>query len=404
MNCAFLGLMIPQKLKKEVMSLSSHNMQDAADALQWHFYEGLCKNLNDGIYIINTLPVGSYPQYYKKPFLKSSNFSTKYKRQNLNVGFCNIKLIRNYFLSQKIEKALFEWCVENEDNRVVFMYTLSAAFLKAIEKVKKKVPSLKVCAIVADLPNMASLSSTDGFWLKLFRKYVSDSAYSKINLVDMFVLLTKQMADYMRITQPYCVVEGIATSSKTMPDFSLNSSEKRTILYTGTLHRRFGISNLIEAFNLIKDERYELVLCGIGDLEKEIIYAASKNARIRYLGQKPRSEILQLQKKASVLVNPRQNNEVFTKYSFPSKNLEYLSSGRPLVAYKLDGIPDEYDKYIYYVEDNTVETLAQKLVEICEMPDEQLKKHCQDAYFFVQTKKNDVEQTKIILKLLKEIM
>ena len=38
-------------------------------------------------------------------------------------------------------------------------------------------------------------------------------------------------------------------------------------------------------------------------------------------------------------VNPRQNNEEFTKYSFPSKTMEYLASGVPVVAYKLDGIP-----------------------------------------------------------------
>lgn len=70
-------------------------------------------------------------------------------------------------------------------------------------------------------------------------------------------------------------------------------------------------------------------------------------------------------------MNPRQNNEEFTKYSFPSKTMEYLSSGIPVVAYKLDGIPDEYDQYIQYVADDSIESLKKKLVEVCEMTREE---------------------------------
>lgn len=59
------------------------------------------------------------------------------------------------------------------------------------------------------------------------------------------------------------------------------------------------------------------MICGIGDSEKAIREAAEKDFRISFLGQLPRSEVLEWQKQATVLVNPRQNNEEFTKYSFP---------------------------------------------------------------------------------------
>ncbi|MBO7310309.1 MAG: hypothetical protein J6U86_02815, partial [Clostridia bacterium] len=108
------------------------------------------------------------------------------------------------------------------------------------------------------------------------------------------------------------------------------------------------------------------------------------------------------QAKATVLVNPRQNNEEFTKYSFPSKNLEYLSSGKPLVAYKLDGIPDEYDDVIIYVEDNSIRALADKLTEVCEYDKQKMSEHCKRAYEFVMTQKNEVKQTERILNMLRE--
>ncbi len=401
MNYMFLGRMIPPHMQEKVARRSAYNMQDAANALQWHLYNGLSRNLACPLHLINLLPIGSFPQYYKWPFVKAETFATDHGDNNLSVGFCNVKLIRNRFQKKNIKKALLRWCGQDAENRFVFIYTLCPAFMSAVAAAKERYPDLKVCAIVADLPNMSSLSSNQGMWLKKFQKRCSDESYAKLNAVDAFVLLTKPMADYMKITQPFCVVEGIATEPTEPVSFLPQTDGPITILYTGTLHKRFGIMHLVNAFRLMQGEQYELVLCGIGDAEAEIKQAAVEDARIKFLGQMPRAEVLALQRRATVLVNPRQNNEEFTKYSFPSKNLEYLSSGRPLVAYMLDGIPDEYDAYIYCVKDNSPEALAAKLTEVCEQPAAVTAAHAEQAYEFVQTHKNEVAQTKIILDMLR---
>jgi len=39
----FLSFLIPHQMEKTVEALSIGNMQDAANALQWHIYNGLCK-------------------------------------------------------------------------------------------------------------------------------------------------------------------------------------------------------------------------------------------------------------------------------------------------------------------------------------------------------------------------
>lgn len=112
---------------------------------------------------------------------------------------------------------------------------------------------------------------------------------------------------------------------------------------------------------------------------------------------------MELQKQATVLVNPRQNNEEFSKYSFPSKTMEYLSSGVPVVAYKLDGMPDEYDSYIQYVEDNAIESLKEKLVEVCELSEEERQNLGSAGRAFVLTEKNSTVQVKKIVTLIKSI-
>ena len=131
-----------------------------------------------------------------------------------------------------------------------------------------------------------------------------------------------------------------------------------------------------------------------------ILKAAENDSRIEFLGRLPREEVLRLQMNATVLVNPRQNNEEFTKYSFPSKNIEYLSSGIPVIAYKLDGIPDDYDRYMHYVENNTVEALSEKIMEVCELTLAQRYSYGYEARKYVNENKNEIVQTKKIIEML----
>lgn len=399
MQYAFLSTLIPNNMKKNVAELSVNNMQDAANALQWHLYNGLSQNLEKEIKLINVLPIGSYPQYYKKAFVKESSFETDYCKNNINVGFCNIKLLRKFIQPKRIYNSLKIWCQNTSEEKVLFVYTVSSPFLKAVCKLKKKYPDIKVCSIVADLPDMSSLAENKSFVQKSFEKYLSNDSYSKLDCVDIFVLLTKYMADYMKIHKPFCVVEGISSNTKEVEKEATGNI--KTVLYTGTLHKKFGVLNLLKAFEKISDENYRLVICGIGDSEDIIKKASQDDSRIIFKGQLPREEILSLQKEATVLINPRQANEEFTKYSFPSKNLEYLSSGIPVIAYKLEGIPDEYDDYIFYVEDNSIETLKNRIVEVCENIEDSNKKG-KKARNFVLEKKNEVMQTKIIIDMLKK--
>ena len=135
------------------------------------------------------------------------------------------------------------------------------------------------------------------------------------------------------------------------------------MVYTGKLNERFGVKNLVDAFLGIRDPAYRLVLCGRGDCERYVKEMQQRDSRVCYLGQVPAAEAKAWVAKASVLVNPRQNNEVYTKYSFPSKNIEYLLSGNPVVAYKLDGMPEVYERFITMVKDDSVQALRAAIVE-----------------------------------------
>ena len=397
---AFLSYLIPKNIKGTVFANMKGSMQDAADALQWHIYNGLCKNINQEIKILNILPVSSFPQYYKDPFIKEVTFDTAYNTENINIGYCNIKFIREYAKAFSAYRTLKKWLSQSKTPKTLFLYTASHAFLKAIQRLKNDY-DFDVCVIIADLPNMKDLSSNKGSLIKLLEKLQSNDTYTLLSCVDYYVLLTKHMATYMKLDKPFSVMEGISTAQH---EFSapVYDSAVKTVFYAGMLHRKFGVLNLLEAFRRIPSPDYRLILCGVGDGEDKIREAASQDSRIDFRGRLPREEVLKLQSQATVLVNPRQNNEEFTKYSFPSKNLEYLSSGIPFIAYKLDGIPDEYNDYILYVQDNEIDTLTRRIMEICEMPAADREQIGVKARAFVSDYKNEVVQTKKILSLIEK--
>ena len=106
---------------------------------------------------------------------------------------------------------------------------------------------------------------------------------------------------------------------------------------------------------------YRLLLWGAGDAQDKIRAAGKEDPRIEYRGQLPRDGVLCLQRRAAVLVNPRRNIGEYTKYSFPSKLMEYLASGVPVAAYRLDGMPAAYERYIAYIPGDSPQELADTL-------------------------------------------
>ena len=134
-------------------------------------------------------------------------------------------------------------------------------------------------------------------------------------------------------------------------------------MHAGTLHRNIGIENILESMRFLPKDM-ELWIFGDGDLKTYIIEKAKEDKRIKFFGFKSREEVFEYEKAASILINARNSKDEFTKYSFPSKTFEYLYSGTPFLTTSLDGIPEEYYKYMYILENNRPETIAESVRKI----------------------------------------
>lgn len=396
-NIIFLGGLFPEEIKTEIENKSKGVIQNAANVLQWAVVKGLDFHTTR-LRLLNLPYVGSYPLRYLDFKLRSFNFSHNGKAEDINAGFLNLSIFKFYSRYLNSKSNLNKMIKEGDE--IIIIYAMHLPFIKAAIKIKKKYPSIKVCLIVPDLPQY--MGGKNNFLFRLLKFFENTQLENLIQKVDAFVILSKYMVGPLKIgSRPWVVVEGIYNPEKI--DSSKEKEELKTILYTGTLAKRYGILNLLDAFSLIKNENFRLWICGDGDAIKEINDRAKLDSRISNLGQLPRERVLDLQQRATVLVNPRTSEGEFTKFSFPSKVMEYLGSGTPCIMYSLPGIPEEYFDYCFVVSDESIEALSKSILNVCNKPQNELNAFGMRAKEFVIKNKAPKMQTLKVFNMLSNL-
>lgn len=198
---------------------------------------------------------------------------------------------------------------------------------------------------------------------------------------------------------PYIVIEGYSDINMMECDNNLsNKYEKKVCIYAGGIHKRYGIKNLTEAFIEANIENSELHIYGNGDYEQELLDICKRNESIKYFGVKANDYILKEQLKATLLINPRPINEEFTKYSFPSKNMEYMASGTPVLTTLLPGMPIEYHDHVFLIKSDNILGIKEALISVLSKDRLSLHKKGINAKGFVLTKKDNISQSQKILE------
>ena len=400
----FLGKVFPddQLFAKEIEPYIVSNMQEAADCFQKNIIDGLLAYYSD-VSIFSMLPIDSWPLHYKKAYNKKLLYTFKGAEAEI-MPTCNITCVKQIINPSIVFKCAKQWCDSKGSTikKVVICYTPSLTFMKSLNRLKKRYKELYIVQVIADIPEFAENDNSHGI-----KAILRKSRVKKLNelnsIVDGYVLLTEHMAQKMCIRKPYVVVEGICSYRQTSERIQ-KSDETIKVLYSGSLNIKYGIKTLLDAFSAIKDDRFRLIICGLGNAESLVNSCAKNDKRIKYLGKLKHEEVLHLQQECDILINPRQNLEEFCKYSFPSKIMEFLSSGTITIAYRLDGIPQEYYHHFISPNDNSSLSLSKTIVTVGSLPKEERQKRGLSAQRFVLEQKNPVKQVGRIARLIEKIL
>lgn len=333
----------------EVVENAVGIVEHSANMFQEKIISGLEKT-SVKLEVVSAPFIGAYPTRSKTIVFKG--FKNNLKKY-VYVPFINIWGYRNISRALALKKAVKAFTKINEE-KLVIVYSAHTPFLETARFIKKIDPKVKICFVVPDLPQYMNLDKNKNIFYDIIKKYDIMKMKKNMELVDTFVILTSHMKSALKIGErPYLITEGILNSDNLCQDLDVSSENhnEQYVVYTGKLNERFGIKHLIEAFMNINNSSCQLILCGTGDCVSFIKEMQKKDARILYKGQILPEEAMKWQKRADVLVNPRMNDDEYTKYSFPSKNLEYLQTGNPVVGYMLDGMKECYRNFMYIVDD-----------------------------------------------------
>ena len=271
----------------------------------------------------------------------------------------------------------------------------------AIDAARRK--GIQICGVVTDVPGYTSGAGGTSRGLKgyLLNKLLNKSISSS-KQYDAYILLAEAMNGIVNPHhKPFIVIEGF--SDARMKDVSNTpemKNEPKMIMYAGGIHKEYGIKSLVEAFLSINPSDWQLVIYGTGNYREELLSICNTHSNVIYRGMAANEVIIQEQLKATLLVNPRPTNEVFVKYSFPSKTMECMASGTPLITTHLPSMPAEYYPYVYFFDEESVNGFAETLKQVMCIPKVSLHEKGLSAKSFVLSNKSNIKQAEKLMQFL----
>ncbi|MEK5216617.1 glycosyltransferase [Psychrobacillus sp. FSL H8-0487] len=396
-NFLFLGFAISDQEMKEVLK------KDKFPPIQthkfiWNLIKGMEIQDNFNFTYISARPISDYPFSPQKIVgSKKWNVDIVGKRINiLEISFINtsiFKVVTRFFSGLYYSIKNFH---KEKNKGAVIVYSVHVPFMM-IGYIISKIYKIDFIGIWTDPPSIKNeRESIIKSKLRKIELFVSRFLMKKTSKV---ITLTKYLAEDFAPKKPYLVIEGIIDEADISSGEKINSVENTDVLkivYTGSLEKRYGIKNIVEGFKLIKENKIILEIYGHGDYEEELKEICIANKNIRYKGFVPNEEILKIQKKSDFLINARSADDEYVKYSFPSKTLEYMLSGTPLITTMLPGMPKEYKDYVYMLENNEPITIFNMIQSLRIKSDKERNNFGIKAQKFALSRNYKIQGKKII--------
>lgn len=375
----YIGYYMSEQLFDEIVKHKINNMSTARQSLEY----GLLKEFSQ----INDFNIKAISYV---PASKEIKIPSESRIGQLSIS--HIPIIKNR-LTSYLKGAWRFWHYlwkEIPKGSAVVMYAVNPIFMfpLSIAKTAKKLTLTTICS---EVPKYRRY---DKSLAMRFKKSIQTFFNNRF---DKYILLTEPMKEVVAVkNKPYMVMEGIAAE---LPDKPSDSQRKNIVMYAGGLHPDNNLRLLIEACNRSSMVE-ECWICGSGPQEKDLASLIADNQRIKLLGRRSHEEVKNLEKQVKILINLRDSGNPLTRYSFPSKIIEYLASGAQVISTRLAGIPAEYFDYLHTIDDDrlTADNLADLFNEILSLPEQELQQRASKSLKFLKENKSAEIQSKRIIE------
>lgn len=391
MKLLYISALSSNRLINDIYKTSGKNPGFAVQKFSRLLVKGLLANGSDVVALSNPpFPAGSKRRI-------SLDSETEGGVQYKYIPFLNVSILKHLCLFLYAFVHVLFWGFKHRREKAIVCDVLSISVCMGA-LLASKINRVRSVGVVTDIYGLM-VGNAKASWIVRFATYLNQCYISSF---DRYVLLTSQMNERVNPKgKPHIVMEALCDLS--MAEHDVQDEEKaspRTVIYAGGIHERYGLKMLAEAFVEANISDARLVYYGSGPYVEEYKKMCAAHPNLEYRGVAPNEEIVAEEQKATLLINPRPTTEEFTIYSFPSKNMEYMASGTPLLTTKLPGMPEDYYPHVYLFEEESVQGYADALRKVLSQPADMLYVKGVQAKKFVIQNKNYVVQAHRVLRLL----
>jgi len=360
------------------------------------FLRGLEANAPGIVECLSVIPVSR--SCYKRKLVRTETELCGTIRYTY-VGFVNFPVVKTLICRHKISRQIRKFIKRHkgEDIRIICDPLMAEGSVPAVRLGKRH--GVTTVGFLTDMPDFANNFTPHGLFKALLYRLYNKKCYRALKAFDRYIFLTEAMSGFIDSRKPWMLLECIVEAEDESGAGKYDKAVPPVVMYAGKCHREFGLDLLKDAAALVKNPCV-FEIYGDGNYMDELMRASAENPKLKVFGVRPLDEIMALERRASLLVNPRPSAGEFTKYSFPSKTAEYMYSGTPVLMFRLPGVPAEYDEYLYYAEEETAASIARAVDMLLEEDPVVLRERGEKAKAFIIRNKNNAEQARRVIEFL----
>lgn len=399
MKICLVGSLLPTEVFDNMVRCSKSKPSNAPENFQMMLAKGLSE-LNEGLTVISFPTIATYPKGPKVLYAEK-HYAIEGEINIISPPMVNVQLVKQQSIYLSTYKYVKKWLQSVKDKKkIVLVYSDYPPYANACRKACAEDSDAICVLLMTDLPtySLTKHKLTPYSWMMCKMDAERRKNYNKF---DAYIVLTKYMIEKMKINEKPCIViEGFSDPSQF--EFDEIKCRRKTMMYAGALSDVHNIRALIDAIKETKVDA-DFWFYGDGNQKEYVIEATKQDKRIQYFGKVSRKELLHAQKKAHILVSVKSSMDDHNKYAFPSKILEYMTSGTAVLTTKIAGIPNEYFDYVYQIEDESVAGIVSAIDKVFTKSMDELTTKGKEAKKFVSSFKNYLKQGEKILTFLNEL-
>lgn len=396
MRIVLLGFTISDERMAEILQTDAH-MPTQTHSFAWSVVRAL-RAAGLSVSLLSSEPLTSYPGNPSVAVRGSAFVANGVEGRTL--GFVNLLLAKHItrFWSCLTSGTRF---LRRKRPDVVLVHGVHSPYL-LYGVLARRLLSTPFVVILTDPPGV--VLPDDSRLVRALKRLDIAVVRGLLARLDGVVALTAALAEHYAPSLPPLVLEGIVDDlpEEEPPADSISEQQPHVVMYAGGLSGPYGAGLLLDAVRRLDHPDVVLRTLGRGELAEAIDAAAQTDRRVEPTRFATRQEVLAEYRRASVLVQPRPVDQDFVRYSFPSKLMEYLASGTPVISTRLPGIPAEYGDHLHWADD-TADGLANAIEEVLDLTADERRRRGAAARDFVWRTRGYAAQGRRLRDFLRQV-